>query len=337
MANSLSPNAKQQFFDNNGKPLVGGKLFTYAAGTSTKLATKVSSAGANNANPVILDYRGECNLWIPPNTSYKYVLAPSTDTDPPTHAIWSVDEVISSQLITLYGGVDTGSVNSYIINFTSNFTSLTDGVIIYWLPINTNTGPSSISVNGSGAIPILNQDGTALYAGEIRVNQFTQIIFRAGNFYLLSSPAVTAFCAHRITSTQTMPVSTVTNCVFNSASINQGGAYDTSGGVFQAPSYGVYQFNVAIILAPAGTNAVLNSIYFSKNSATSGAGSRFDIGVGLFGQQYSSAGNNLSFVGSALILLQLGDTVRVKWDAGASAAGTNNLGTGSAFSGVLVA
>ena len=41
MATALTPSAKQQFFTAAGVPLVGGKLYTYAAGPSTPLATYV--------------------------------------------------------------------------------------------------------------------------------------------------------------------------------------------------------------------------------------------------------------------------------------------------------
>jgi hypothetical protein len=192
VANSLSPGAKQQFFDNSGKPLAGGKLFTYAAGTSTKLATKVSSAGADNANPIILDYRGECNLWIPPNVAYKYILAPSTDTDPPTHAIWTVDSVVSSQLISLYGGTDTGSVNTYALTFTAPFTTYTDGIVIYWLPANTNTGASTLNVNGLGPLAIVDQAGNPLTAGAIVVNQITGVILSGGSWRIMTVSAGSA-------------------------------------------------------------------------------------------------------------------------------------------------
>jgi hypothetical protein len=184
----LSPGAKQQFFDNNGRPLVGGKLFTYQAGTNTKLATYTDASGlSQNTNPVILDYRGECNLWIPPNVPYKYVLAPATDTDPPTNPIWSVDDVVSSQLVTLYGGLDTGTANAYVLDFTANFTAYQDGIVIYWIPANTNTDASTLNVNGLGPVDILNQNSDPLAPSQIIAGQVITVMYLAGAFLLISS------------------------------------------------------------------------------------------------------------------------------------------------------
>lgn len=190
MANVLTPNAKQQFLTNNGLPAVSYRLFTYAAGTSTKIATKASPSGANNANPIVMNFRGECDLWVAPNVAYKYVLAPPGSDDPPTSPIWTVDNIVSSQLITLYGGVDTGSVNAYVLTFTAQFTAYTDGIIIYWIPSNTNTGASTVNVNGLGAVAITNQDGTALRPGQLIANNVVGILYKTGGFILLNVNAV---------------------------------------------------------------------------------------------------------------------------------------------------
>lgn len=90
---NLSPLPIQKFFDNNGNPLVGGLLFTYASGTSTKIATSRDQAGTTNTNPVVLDYRGEASVWLDQTLTYKFVLAPAGDTDPPTKPIWTVDNI----------------------------------------------------------------------------------------------------------------------------------------------------------------------------------------------------------------------------------------------------
>jgi hypothetical protein len=88
---SLSPAPKLQFFGTDGNPLVGGKVYTYAAGTSTSLTTYYDSTGtAANTNPIILDTRGEANIWLT-SAAYKFVLKTSTDT-----LIWTVDNITSN-------------------------------------------------------------------------------------------------------------------------------------------------------------------------------------------------------------------------------------------------
>jgi hypothetical protein len=89
---TLSPSPKMQFFTAAGVPLVGGKLFTYASGTTVPLATYTDSTGNfANANPVILDSRGEANVWFGPS-KYTLVLKDSLD-----NLIWTADGVNTTQ------------------------------------------------------------------------------------------------------------------------------------------------------------------------------------------------------------------------------------------------
>ena len=97
-------NPVPQYTDANGELLSGGKMFFYTAGTTTKKDTYTTSAkSVANANPLILNSRGEPTPDIYLDGSYKVVLSPSTDTDPPTNAIWTRDDVTS--LSALSGGV----------------------------------------------------------------------------------------------------------------------------------------------------------------------------------------------------------------------------------------
>jgi hypothetical protein len=99
MTTQLAPTPVFKAWDNQGIPLAGGKLFTYLAGSTTKQASFTDSTGGTpNTNPVILNYRGEANIWLDPTKVYKLVLAPSTDTDPPTNPIWTVDQISGGQL-----------------------------------------------------------------------------------------------------------------------------------------------------------------------------------------------------------------------------------------------
>ena len=66
----LSPfsGAGQQFFDNNGLPLSGGKIYSYLAGTNTAEPTYSTSTGLiPHSNPIILDAAGRVpsgEIWL---------------------------------------------------------------------------------------------------------------------------------------------------------------------------------------------------------------------------------------------------------------------------------
>ena len=96
MPATLSPAPKLQFFDAAGVPLVGGKLYSYQAGTTTPLATYTSQNGVTpNTNPIILDSRGEANVWLG-SAPYKLALYTATDV-----LVWTVDNISSSDALVL--------------------------------------------------------------------------------------------------------------------------------------------------------------------------------------------------------------------------------------------
>ena len=84
MAVFLSPvgGAAAQFFTNSGVVLTGGKLYTYAAGTTTPQATYTSSSGVTaHTNPIILDSAGRVpggEIWLSASP-YKFILNTSAD------------------------------------------------------------------------------------------------------------------------------------------------------------------------------------------------------------------------------------------------------------------
>jgi hypothetical protein len=62
-------------FSANGVPMVGGTLEVYVAGTTTPTNTWQDSAlTIANTNPITLDARGECVLWLDSAVVYKFVL-----------------------------------------------------------------------------------------------------------------------------------------------------------------------------------------------------------------------------------------------------------------------
>ena len=106
MAVNLSPvgGVAGQFFDNNGDPLVGGKLFTYAAGTTTPQVTYTSASGVTpNSNPIVLNGGGRvpAEIWLTDGLQYKFVLYSATD-----QLIGSWDNIVG--------------INSNFVNFTTS-------------------------------------------------------------------------------------------------------------------------------------------------------------------------------------------------------------------------
>lgn len=78
-------------WDRNGKPLAGGKLYTYQARTNAPKATYQSEdAVVENTNPVILNGEGYANVYLV--GSYKMVLKDDKDNE-----IWSSDPVTASE------------------------------------------------------------------------------------------------------------------------------------------------------------------------------------------------------------------------------------------------
>lgn len=60
------PQPEDQFFDDDGKPLAGGLVYTYEAGTTTPLATYMSADETvlnENTNPIVLDAAGCAPIW----------------------------------------------------------------------------------------------------------------------------------------------------------------------------------------------------------------------------------------------------------------------------------
>jgi hypothetical protein len=73
------PEGRQRYYNNDGTPCAGGKLWTYAAGTSTPKTTWADEAGGvANPNPITLDAKGEAVIYW--NGAYKVDLKQADGT-----------------------------------------------------------------------------------------------------------------------------------------------------------------------------------------------------------------------------------------------------------------
>lgn len=122
MAVYLSPigGAGWQFFDNNGVPLAGGKLYTYAAGTTTPQASYTTSAGnVAHTNPIVLDSAGRVpsgEIWLNESVEYKFVLYTATNVLLATwDNIWGIGTAGGSavRIPTIFNSTGTGSTTVF--------------------------------------------------------------------------------------------------------------------------------------------------------------------------------------------------------------------------------
>ncbi len=137
MTTQLAPTPVFKAFDNNGLPLANGMLYSYIAGTTTPQATYTDSTGSTpNANPVVLNARGEANVWLNPTQGYKLVL-----TDSLGNQIWSVDGIIGP--VNINQSLIPAADNTYSLGSTTaawaqlylganHAPALNGGIIGYW-------------------------------------------------------------------------------------------------------------------------------------------------------------------------------------------------------------
>lgn len=171
------------FTISGGAALAGGKVYTYAAGTSTPKASYTDFGGLTpNTNPVILDSAGQANIWLDGN--YKINL---TDSNGVQQAGWPVDNVssISSGGVSEYA-VTTGSANTYVLAPAPAIVSYTAGTS-FTVNINaTNTGPSTINVSSLGTQALVVAPNYPLAGGELISGNIYRIVYDGTNFQVLN-------------------------------------------------------------------------------------------------------------------------------------------------------
>jgi hypothetical protein len=155
--------------DANGAPLVGGKLYTYAAGTTTPQVTYTDFGGGTaNANPVILDSRGEASVWLG-TALYKMALYSATDV-----LIWTVDNI--SAFVTLAQLAASGGSN--LVGFLQAGTGAVATTVQAKLR-------ESVSVKDFGAVGNgVANDTAAIQAAATSLTQGQILYFPAGQYLI---------------------------------------------------------------------------------------------------------------------------------------------------------
>lgn len=150
----LTPSPKQQIFGSDGLPLVGGKIYTYAGGTSTPIATYTDyTAATPNTNPIILDSLGQANIWLLNTTSYKFIVKTATEV-----LLYTVDNIAIPLDINSFGApppIGNVTPNTGAFTTLSATGAVTFGstlTVAGQLTLN-NTGAAKLSVGTTGQRP----------------------------------------------------------------------------------------------------------------------------------------------------------------------------------------
>lgn len=142
-----------QFFDNNGQPLSGGKIYTYAAGTTTPQATYTSSLGVTpHANPIVLDSAGRVpggEIWLTDGLVYKFVIETATAI-----LIGSYDNIsgVNSNFVNyaVQEEVQTATAGQTVFNLTTiNYTPGTNSLSVYVDGVNQYVGDSYLETDSN--------------------------------------------------------------------------------------------------------------------------------------------------------------------------------------------
>jgi hypothetical protein len=164
---ALAPSVHPQFLDSTGKPLSGGLIYTYQAGTSTRQDTYTDSTGAIiNAWPIPLDATGapsnlttQTGIWLS-NQSYKFcgynsalVLQWCTDN------VNAYQALIGVQNITLGSVTSDPSGTSGMIGYRSDIPCFRGFIVASW-DCFVETALTQTLTNKTLTMPVINGAST---------------------------------------------------------------------------------------------------------------------------------------------------------------------------------
>lgn len=174
---SLFAGAGWQFFTNNGTPLAGGFIYTYAAGTTTPSPVYTSSTGGTaHANPIVLNSSGRVatgEIWQVEGQSYKFVLKDSTGT-----TIGTYDDINSTYVSQDLANTSNPTLGDALVGFRqSNSSGNLTGSVGRTVH---QKFQESVSVLDFGATGDGTTDDTA--AIQAALNAHECVYFPAGNY-----------------------------------------------------------------------------------------------------------------------------------------------------------
>lgn len=180
-ATQLMPPGQQQFLSANGVPLAGGFVYMYQPNTTICKTTWQDSSQTNpNTCPIVLDASGSAVIYgsgcytQEVRDSTNVALYSKTTCEPGSAGAGSAGPVV-------WGGTASalGTPNAIQLPTATSF-SASDGQVVAFIPIATNTGATTVAAGTQGPVPVV-KDTTggpvALAGGEIIFSGSGNIIY----------------------------------------------------------------------------------------------------------------------------------------------------------------
>lgn len=190
----ILPQGKQFFTNSAGVPLVGGRLYTFAAGTTTPKTTFADAAGlVPNANPIILDGRGEAVVYW--DGLYKVELR-----DAANNLIWTVDDLGNYDLARLAStSLVTGGAGMVGYNNALAYAAGTVGYALNQRKAVFATGVAATddaniqaAIDAAPAMGVIDLFGT--FASNVAKNLKPQLLIRSGNGAVINHTNASTNC-----------------------------------------------------------------------------------------------------------------------------------------------
>lgn len=267
----------RQFFDDNGDPLSGGKLYTYSAGTTTNKTTYQDDAGSSShANPIILDSAGRIPAEVWGTTgAYKLKLDNSLDS-----TIWTVDDLVGindSASSSASEWVASGLTPTY--GSATTFTLAGDQTSTFHVGRRLKITDGSGTIYGtvrSAAFGAVTTVTVLVDASGSITNPTTAVQYGLVSHINSSAPSqVSGFYAVAAANQTGIAPSTPTTVAFATESYDYGNEYASN--KFTAREAGVYLFTSTVVFATNITVGLNAQIWLARNS-TATAGSKITSG-----------------------------------------------------------
>ena len=156
-----------------------------------------SSIVNRDALPVNERYFGIITVVVDPldlpNSTPYYLKIGKVDNDPANNGNWQsltsgssiTEEDIQNMAFSF--AVDAGAANAYVISMTPNVTTYQEGQLFLFRALNTNTGTSTLNIDGVSADTIVRVDGTTLQANDIQAGSLILVARRSSQWQLIGT------------------------------------------------------------------------------------------------------------------------------------------------------